>query len=344
LIREFSHSFLLTTFNFVISSLLIAGIMYFFQFPISSALFTGFALGGVSSAFVIPVLQGMDVKGKIYSLLALESALTDVFCIVFAITVIEVIQLGTLSAQTLFSSIVSLFAIAMLIGVIAGILWIILVLKVFKEHNYMMTIAFLILIYVVTQFLGGNGAIATLFFGLMLNNSKQLTHLTKEISGENNKKKTKKQRKEDAPTSVTTKNEQFFYRQISFFLKTFFFVYIGILIDLSDMKALMIGIILSFILMGARYASFILTKEFESFNRKLVNVIFARGLAAAAIAQIAISNGIAGADFIAKVIYVTITGTIILSSLSVFVIKVQKNKADLLVKAPKRKKGEKTLS
>ena len=121
-------------------------------------------------------------------------------------------------------------------------------------------------------------------------------------------------------------------------------MYIGILIDLSDMKALMIGIILSFILMGARYASFILTKEFESFNRKLVNVIFARGLAAAAIAQIAISNGIAGADFIAKVIYVTITGTIILSSLSVFVIKVKKNKADLLVKAPKRKKGEKTLS
>ena len=341
LIQEFSRSFMLTTFNFFLSSIIIAGIMYVFQFSISSALFTGFALGGVSSAFVIPVLQGMQVKGKIYSLLALESALTDVFCIVFALTVIEVVRLGTLSAQALFSSIVSLFAIAMLIGVISGVLWIILVLKVFKEHNYMMTIAFLILVYVITQFLGGNGAIATLFFGLMLNNSKQLTNITKEISGENNKKKSAK---EEVSTKVTTRNEQLFYRQISFFLKTFFFVYIGILIDLSDTKALMIGILLSFLLMGARYGSFILTKEFEVFDRKLVNVIFARGLAAAAIAQIGIAANLAGADFIAKVIYVTITGTIILSSLSVFIIKKQKNKADLLIKSPPRKKGKKAHS
>ena len=50
--------------------------MYIFSFSIS--ILTGFALGGVSSAFVIPVLKGMGIKSKIYSLLTLESALTDV--------------------------------------------------------------------------------------------------------------------------------------------------------------------------------------------------------------------------------------------------------------------------
>ena len=83
----------------------------------------------------------------------------------------------------------------------------------------------------------------------------------------------------------------------------------------------MIGILLSFVLMGTRMASLVLTKKMASENRSLVNAIFARGLAAAAIAQLAMNAGIPNAAFIAKIVYVTITGTIILSSIRVFLIK-----------------------
>jgi len=72
--------------------------------------------------------------------------------------------------------------------------------------------------------------------------------------------------------SVTTPSEQFFYHQISFFLKTFFFVYIGVLIDISDYKALIIGGILSFLLMGARISSLALTRKLEpSINTSFIN-------------------------------------------------------------------------
>jgi len=59
----------------------------------------------------------------------------------------------------------------------------------------------------------------------------------------------------------------------------------------------------------------------EGDYRSLVNSIFARGLAAAAVAQVAILAGVPQADFIGKVAYIVITGTIILSSVRVFIFK-----------------------
>ncbi len=49
-----------------------------------------------------------------------------------------------------------------------------------------------------------------------------------------------------------------------------------------------------------------------------MNSVFARGLAAAAIAQLALQAGLPHADFIMKVAFITITGTIVLSSVRLF--------------------------
>ncbi len=318
LIKEFSHSFTLTIFNFVLSSLVITGIMWASGFSVLISLLTGFLLGGVSSSFVIPVLKQMNIKQSLYSLLALESALTDVFCIVFSLTVMEIIRLGEFGIKTVLTQISSLFAVAGFIGVIAGIIWIFLILHVFKEHNYMIAIAYLLLVYVITEFLNGNGAIAALFFGLILNNSKQLSSIIKGITTTKAKDK-KKALQGELGVSVTTPSEEYFYHQISFFLKTFFFVYIGILIDLSDWKALMVGAILSFAIMISRTGSRFLTRKMKPEDRTLIDSIFARGLAAAAVAQLALQAGIPDAAFLVKVAYVTITGTIILSSIRVFI-------------------------
>ena len=320
LIREFSHSVILTLFNFLISSMVVLVVMKVVGFSWTISLLTGFLLGGVSSSFVIPILKQVNISEKLYSLLTLESALTDVFCIVFSLTVLEVFKLGGFGFQNIFSQLASLFAVAGLIGLLGGIFWIILVTKVFKEPHYMLTIAYLLLLYVLAEFLNGNGAIAALFFGLMLNNSRSLTSILRGIQSRKAKEK-KKALKGELGVNVITPSEAFFYHQISFFLKTFFFVYIGLLIDLSDYRALIIGGIISVLLMGSRVASRILTKRMEPLNRTLVDSVFARGLAAAAIAQLAVLANIPNALFIAKVTYVVITGTILLSSIRVFFVK-----------------------
>ncbi len=320
LIREFSQSFVLTLFNFFISSVLVALVMWLLGLPLLVSLLTGFLLGGVSSSYVIPVLRQMKISQNLFSLLTLEGALTDVFTIVASFTVLEIMNLGTFGLQETLTHLASLFAIAGLVGLIGGVIWIFLILKVFKEHNYIISIAYLLLIYVITEFLSGNGAIAALFFGLILKNSRQLSSIMKGILTKKAKEK-KKAIKGELGISVTTPSEQFFYHQISFFLKTFFFVYIGLLLDLSDTKALLVGIGISVLLLFSRNASSLLTKKMDANYRSLVNSLFARGLAAAAVAQLALQAGIPHADFIVKVSYVAITGTIALSSARVFWVK-----------------------
>ncbi len=323
LMKEFSNSFILTTINFVFSATIIAFAIWIFglwqgEISFIIALLGGFMLGGVSSSFSIPVLSRLNIDKGTYSLLALESALTDVFCIVFSLSIIEFLKIGNIGLKETMTQFVSFFAVAGLIGLIAGILWIILIIKVFKEHNYVMTIAYLLVIYFIAEFLNGNGAIATLFFGLILNNSKQLSSIIIGLSSYHTEDK-EKAMTGDLGVSVTTPSEEYFYHQISFMLKTFFFVYIGLLIDISDLKAVLLGVGISFLIMGSRLISNLITKGKEQKERSLINSIFARGLAAAAIAQLAILEGIKHADFLSKVTYIVITGTIILSSIRVFI-------------------------
>jgi len=168
----------------------------------------------------------------------------------------------------------------------------------------MVTIAYICILYVVTEFVQGSGAIAALFFGLTLNNTKSLQTIVNNIT--NRRKK---------GVNAVSRNEEFFYKQVSFLLKTLFFVYIGILINFSNSKALIIGTLISFLLLGVRRFSHYVTKK----KTELVNNIFARGLAAAAVGQVAITAQLPSANIVLEIIYVVITITIILSSTMIYI-------------------------
>ncbi len=311
LIREFSSSLVLTIYNFVISTVIVGGVFYYIQefhlggISMMGALVIGFSLAGVSSSFVIPILNQIRVGGKLFSRLALESALTDVFCIVATLSVIEVYTTGIFGLQKTLSYLIELFAIAGFMGVIGGIIWI--VIRVFEEQNYIITIAYLILLYLATENFGGNGPIAALFFGLILNNSKLLKFDLLMVIDNHIKK---------------------FYHLISFFLKAFFFIYVGILLDVTDQTALVVGGILSVLIMITRTASMPLTKGMPGAQRKLVNAVFARGLAAAVLIQAVIQAGMPGAEYLARVVYVVIIGTIMLSSIRVFILRLSLSKKE----------------
>ncbi len=327
--KGLSSGLLVTITNYLISSTVISLILIIFspiieqytpiRFTIATAILTGFMLSGISSSFVIPVLRQMNIKGEIYSILTLESALTDVLSIVAALTTMEIIKLSSFNSQIVASNIASLFAVAGFIGIIAGIIWIIIVTKVLRHNkSYMVTIAYLIIVYVITTLVGGNGAIAALFFGLVLKNSRQLTSIAGNIV---HKKSEKKSEEKDYGVSVTSPVEQLFYSQIAFFLKTFFFVYIGVLISPTNLIAWIIGFVLAFSVMLSRMFSRIILKGFKEFEKKLATSIFAQGLASAAIAQLLIAQKIPGTEFIPPIVYTFITFTIILSSIKIFMLK-----------------------
>ncbi len=324
LIREFSSSLLLTIYNFVISTVVVGGVFYYIHHfhldgtSLIASMLIGFALAGVSSSFVIPILSQIKVGGKLFSRLALESALTDVFCIVATLSVIEVYTTGIFGVQKTLTYLIELFAIAGFIGVLGGIIWI--VIKVFEEQNYIITIAYLILVYLAAEYFGGNGPIAALFLGLILNNSKQLSSIKEGILSRSVSEK-QKAIQGDLGVQVTSPNEKRYYNLTSFFLKSMFFIYIGILFEISDKTALIVGIIISVLIMVTRTGSFMLTKGMVKSERKLVNAVFARGLAAAVLIQAVVQANIPGADYLSRVVYVVIIGTIILSSIKVFILR-----------------------
>ena len=324
LIREFSSSLILTIYNFVISTIVVGGIFYYIhQYHLDgttmmAAMVIGFSLAGVSSSFVIPILSQIRVGGKLFSRLALESALTDVFCIVATLSVIEVYTTGIFGVQKTLTYLIELFAIAGFIGVLGGIIWI--VIRVFEEQNYIITIAYLILGYLATEYFGGNGPIAALFLGLILNNSKQLSSIKEGILSRSVAEK-QKAIQGDLGSEVTSASEKRYYNLISFFLKALFFIYVGILLDITDQTALVVGSILSVLIMITRMGSMPLTKGMQKDQRQLVNAVFARGLAAAVLIQAVIQAGMPGAEYMARVVYVVIIGTIILSSMRVYILR-----------------------
>ena len=230
--------------------------------------------------------------------------------------------INSLNFQVVFGTIASLFAVAGFVGIIAGIIWIIIVMKIFREHkSYMITIAYLILIYVLTEYLKGNGAIAALFFGLMLKNSKDITTLFSKLLYRGEDKSKQEELKQKYVIDVTNENEEFFYSQISFFLKTFFFVYIGLLINFSDTRAIIIGLIISGLLMVSRHINKYLTKHFSEFDQRIISGIYARGLASAAIAQVVVVKAIPRAAELVNIVYAVILFTIVINSINIYVIK-----------------------
>ncbi len=303
--------------NFLLSSITISLIIYLLSltkllpFNILTSLLVGFILGGISSSFVIPVLKQINYKKEYKTILTLESAFTDVYSIVFSLAILDVIVSNQFNIKDSFSNVVSLFAIAIFIGIISASIWILIVEKYFKDKKfYMLTIAYVIITYVTAQLLGGNGAITVLTLGLILRNSKKITKIISDIS---------KKKEEEIITAVDNE-EKFFYEQISFILKAFFFVYIGLFINFSEYFYVIIGLLLASIILLTRYF-YIKTLKSNVNDKKFLSSFYARGLAAAALAQIAVSKNIPYSLEITKIVYMVITFTIIFNSIHLFILK-----------------------
>jgi len=312
--RGFSSGVLIAIFFFILSS---AGVTLLFSlsgFDFTISLMIGFALGGVSTSFVLPVLNQLNPGKEIRSVLIVEAAMTDVLAIVFALAMIDLRITNVFKVADILGHLVALFAVAALVGIIAGALWIYLEEKFVKDRDYMVTIGYVVLLYFLTEYLGGNGAMAALFFGLVLTNSVKLRISVKKII--------KNEDIEDGSIKkIISAREKDFYDEISFFLKTFFFVYIGILLDISNEKAIFLGTLAGVIILVIRQSAHVMSplkKHFQKGEVFLISSVFARGIAPVAIALMAIEKGILKDKIIIDTIYFTITATIILSSIMIF--------------------------
>jgi potassium/hydrogen antiporter len=317
LVKSLPSTLRVTLFGFIGTTLVTAIICLLFGYSFLLSLLIGTILGGTSSAVVIPLVKNIKMKEEYKTVLKLESAISDVLCIVTAVAIIEIFTSGTITAASIFKTILSSFALAIVVGVITGSVWIML-LKTFKNlaTSYMLTIAVVIGLYAFTEspFVGASGAIAALSFGLMLGNSKAFLHNIKEHRNQFAQARSTV----TAALSAQAKN---FYAEISFFVKTFFFIYLGILMDFSNPLVFLYGALLTAgIYLSRPYIIKLIFRKrnIDDKDRTYLEIMIPKGLAAAVLTQVAVQSAVPGAEEFVTLILSVILLSILLTSCLTF--------------------------
>ena len=196
--------------------------------------------------------------------------------------------------------ITSAFSQGALAGIIIGLLWALILEKIRGSgYDYMLTMSIMLLTYVGVEYVSGSGAIAALFFGLVLGNTKKFARFFKlKIHTDKLMKK--------------------FHSEITFFIRSFFFVYLGLILSFNTVY-LLGGIIIAAILIILR----LLIAEVATFGMyltrselNLIKIMASRGLSAAVVAQLPFAYGLANSEIFLNVGFIVIFITIIYTTIA----------------------------
>jgi cell volume regulation protein A len=300
----------------ILSSIIIIGftLSYFLpnDFNLLQGMLLGAMIGGTSTVSTYGVLSGLAQSVKNLTstrvLLTVESVVSDPLCIIASITLIKMIMLPGVALFESFREILIIFELATLFGLGLGLIWA-LILDGLRERPflYMITLAVLFPAYLVSESLIGEGAgaMTALTFGLGITNFKYIVSKVRR----------------NVKIRIDLVKLRGFHEEVTFFIKSFFFVYIGLVVSLSLHNAIVgFGIVL--LLMAIRYVvvQFLypaigLTKE----EKVLSQVIYASGLPAFVMSQLPLIFDPTGLYFVNSAIYPDlcmpiVLGTVIFSS------------------------------
>jgi cell volume regulation protein A len=308
LISEFGAASLLVVVSFVLSMAGIAAFLHFVQgWEAMQSLLLGTILGCTSAAIVIPIISRMEIKDEIKTLISVESALSDVLAVVLTITLVEIITLGTTGIRTPFRAVAGSFSTAVIGGGLAGIFWL-KVLNYFRDrkYSYMFTLAAVLVTFGAVRFLGGSGAIAVLVFGIILGNSHSFVRFL-NISND----------------SLIESTIKFFHGEMTFFIRTFFFVYMGMIITFKQLdlnffltcfSILLVIIVMRCLSVGLTALVFKEKKQ----DRFIMMSMLPRGLASAVLAIIPASLNIRGSENFVDITFAIIILTNVIMTLGVY--------------------------
>ncbi len=295
----------LTFVGFLVTSI-ICGLcsLVIFDFDPIRAFMLGAFLGGTASAIVIPMVKVLQMEEKSRTILILESAVTDVLCVVVALGLIETFKLGQFKASNLIWQVFAGFFVSSVIGIVGGLTWAALLNWVRNLQNSIFTTpAFVFLVYGVTELMGFSGIIAALMFGVALANT-DLVPVRPLL------------RKAKVRLQAINETERIFFAEIVFLLKTFFFVYLGINIILTDTYSLLVGLVITVLIFGIRI--FIVRIAVSSTSpvtdRVIMSMMVPKGLAAAVLASLPAKIGIPGGDLIQNITFAAVLFSIIINS------------------------------
>jgi Na+:H+ antiporter len=282
--------------------------IYWFRMDVISSALLGVSIGGTSSAVVIPVVKGLRMRDKPATLLIVESALSDVVCIIVFFAILEGATVGRVQVLDVMVSMTASLGMAVILGFTGGLFWLLFLQSIREFPNTIMAcFAFSFVLYGVTELLDFSGPIAVLCFGITLANFKELRLHTFRIF----------RRLNDPGFVSITKTEKAVFTEVVFYVKTLFFIYLGISIQFKEGPEMLYGAILvAFIYLGRIIVTrFTINKSFTLQEASLIAIMAPKGLAAAVLAGIPVLRGMASGEQIQEIAYMVVLYSITLTAL-----------------------------
>jgi potassium/hydrogen antiporter len=317
-LKQAPRAALLSGLVFILSFVSVyAAAHYIFHIPLMNSLVLAGILGASSPAICIPVVSGLSVRNTVKTILKLESALGDVLLIVTVLLLLDIHTTGGQGWTGMLSSLFISLAVAFAVSLVAGALWSRLIGWMGKEPlAYMLTLGFLFLLHFTVEELHGSAPLAVLMFGMMLANMHVIAGWVglraRDLFG------------------IDIRAEQFaihefmknITEELSFLIRTFFFVYLGLLLDFRAMTPLIgiSGLVVVLLLLGSRWLAVRAIRRqsrLSSGELYLVITMMPRGLATAVMAFLAVQQRMEGADLFPLYAFMVIVLTNILMTAGV---------------------------
>ena len=273
------------------------------------AIMLGTILGGSSSVVIMPALRKAGLAPRISNLVNLESALTDVLSVVSTGAVIQLMVHSSedssggasQAAVTLFKS----FGIGVALGGVTGMMVILVLRKLRKSsYAYPLTLGGLLVLYVLIDELQGSAALGILTAAVLLGNA---PIISKGIGL--------------AKTARLGSNVKGVHGEMTFIIKSFFFCFIGAMLgprpgqSAGDFAMLVaFGVVIGLVLFVARIPNVVVTMAGSPISgpaRRLITVLFPRGMAAGVLAMMPYQAGIVGTRDLPVVVFAAVFTTIL---------------------------------
>ena len=299
-VRTAHFSVTLAVLSFILSVVMISLAAHFaLGWVWLESILLGSIVGGSSSAIVFGLVRNIKISEETKSMLSFESALTDILATIIAFILFEAVLAGHFDIETLQETIGRAVVVGLVLGFGVGIPWMYVSTKLGNaQHAYMLTLGILFVLFFLANSFGESGALTALVFGLMIGNKNHLSRILKfkipkiEV---------------DDPT----------HNQLTFLVRSFFFVFVGLMASFGQIEYLIFGILITVIVYFGRVfvGKITLTKRFSLLDRAVTNSMIPRGLAAAVLATYPITLGLPNAEAYPQLIFFIILSSVIITTI-----------------------------
>ena len=166
------------------------------------------------------------------------------------------------------------------------------------QHSYMLTIGLVFLLFFLATSFGESGALTALVFGLMLGNK---TFFARKL-------------RVKFPDDIIDNS---LHNQVTFLVRAFFFVFVGLLATFTQIEYVIFGIIAAIAIYVGRIliTKTVLLKSFSNLDKKVTSVMIPRGLAAAVLATYPLTMGLENAAAYPQIIFFIILTSVIITTI-----------------------------